>query len=82
VTDDLKLAIATCERFGETEMVVSQKVFMEVVDQITLQGNGQVRMNTRQENNEYPYLHKAVWEGITFMHFSRDALRIPPSERN
>jgi hypothetical protein len=79
VIDDLKLAIDTCATFSEREIVVSQKVFFEVVDRLVESGDGQVRMNTRQQNSDYPFLHTAYWRGITFMHFSRDALGVLPT---
>ena len=78
VINDLKLAIAISERFNEPEMVVTRGVFFEVLDRMSVRGDGQVVLNRQQTNSTYPFMHRIYWRGITFVHFSRESFAEKP----
>lgn len=75
----LDLAIALSKRFREAEVTVSRQVFLQVIGKLAENGHGQARLNESQSSPAYPFVHKANWQGITFLYFSREALsdRLP-----
>ena len=71
---NLDLALAMKHRLSVSEVVVSKVVLLQVLDRIIESGNGRIFLNIRQNESPYGYLHKAFWEGIVFIHISKESL--------
>jgi hypothetical protein len=70
--NDLRFALALNESRNICDFVVTEKVFMEIVDEISNDGHGgRVRLNIRQESLANRFAHEASWRGIRFIHTSR-----------
>ena len=77
--DDLNLAVATCKQFNETEIVVSQRLFFEIVDKVTASGQGHIRVNVPNQSEKYRYKHTVLWQSITFMTLSQELVGVAHS---
>jgi hypothetical protein len=73
VLDNLNVAIEVTKKFQEREVIVSERVLLEVIEKLIESGNGQVLLNVEHGSGKYPFIHKAIWRGITFMHLSQAA---------
>ena len=72
--NDMDLAIAVTQRFNHNDVVVSKKVLFEALSKLVESGNGYAKINLRQDNLRYPYLHKVLVDGVLFIHCSREEL--------
>jgi hypothetical protein len=71
--NDLPLALAMSDRFRERELVVSEKVFFEVLSLVSADGVGDVQLNILQADSQF-LLHKVRWQGRLFIHFSSNVI--------
>ena len=78
--NNLDLALAMKQRLSVSEVVVTKPVLRQVLDHIIESGNGRMCLNIRQNESPYCYLHKAFWEGIVFIHISKESLEEAPIE--
>jgi hypothetical protein len=75
--DDLNLAIAIHERRNTSEIVVSRKVLIQVLNHLSAERvHGAAKLNLKQGSTRYPFLHYVCWQGIRFIHMSKDRLTV------
>jgi hypothetical protein len=74
--DDLNLALAIYEHRKTSEIVVSRKVLIQVLSHLSAECvQGAAKLNLKQSSPRYPFLHCVYWQGIRFIHMSRDRLK-------
>jgi len=72
--NDLDLALAMHSRMKVRELVVTEKVLLEVLQELSGSGYGRACLNMRQSGSSYRFLHKVYWRGLTFIHLSNEEI--------
>ena len=73
--NDLNFALMIHERRRTSEIVVSKKVLLQVLNQMNGHSlHGTACLNMKQASFSYPFLHRVWWRGILFIHVSKDEL--------
>jgi hypothetical protein len=75
--DNLETALSLMDRYRESEVVVSEKVLLEVLQALCCHGDGRAQLNIRQADSKY-LLHRISWKGRLFIHLSRGRLMDTP----
>ena len=69
----LGLALQMKNRHNVSELVVSRQVFDEVLERYCEPDRGDlVRLNEPHDSCTYRFMHRVRWQGILFIHLSRN----------
>jgi hypothetical protein len=79
MVNDLRLALVMKERCKSSEIVVTKKVLLEVLDLGFRSRSCAARLNILQDSPTHKFLHEIVFEGVLFIHVSREPLDGAPA---